>query len=73
MIYEFRTPLLCTTPIGDGFLWYMKHNSHWDNDEYTVVLKEGGHVKHFLSNQVRIYTNATYEITPENLTSQFPF
>lgn len=33
-----------------------------ENDEITVVLNERGEIKHFTSDQVRVWKNATYGI-----------
>lgn len=52
----------CTTPLGDGYIWYIKDNGMYDNDEYCVVLLCDGVVRHFTSDQVKIWTNETYGI-----------
>lgn len=56
MIHEFRTPLLVHTPHGEGeailFMDYgLATNSVW------VVRLHGGEVKHYFSEDVRIYGN----------------
>jgi hypothetical protein len=33
-----------------------------ENDVWTVVLKDGGKVMHFLTNQVQVHCNNTYNI-----------
>lgn len=38
----------------------------WENDEYTVVLCKDGSVRHFGSDQVQIWFNATYGINKKN-------
>ena len=56
MIHEFKTPIAVTTPHGDGsailFIDYgLNINSVW------VVRLNGGVVKHYYSDDIRIYGN----------------
>lgn len=67
MIYETRKPIPCTTPLGDGYVWYIKDNSILENDEYAVILCNGGEVKHFTSDQIKIWHNETYGISKDKL------
>lgn len=62
MIYECRKPMPCTTPLGNGWIWYIKDNGQFENDELCVVLFDGGSIKHFTTEQVRIWHNETYDI-----------
>lgn len=62
MIHEFKNPVPCTTPLGDGYVWYVKQNGFLENDEVTVILLDGGQVKHFTTDQIKIWHNATYKI-----------
>ena len=62
MIYEPRNPTPCTTPLGDGYVWYIKQNGMLENDEVTVILNDGGEVKHFTTSQIKIWHNQTYRI-----------
>lgn len=62
MIHECIKPIPCITPIGNGYIWYIKDNGMFENDEYCVVLFDGGAIKHFTSEQVRIWHNETYDI-----------
>jgi hypothetical protein len=34
----------------------------YENDEITVVLLDGGHIRHFESGQVKVWVNSTYGI-----------
>jgi hypothetical protein len=52
----------CTTPLGDGYIWYITHSGTWENDVFTVVLSNGGDIKHFTSDQVRMWHNETFGI-----------
>lgn len=62
MIHECKRPMPCTTPEGDGYIWYITSGGMFENDEYTVILCSDGTVKHFNSGQVKIWFNATYGI-----------
>jgi hypothetical protein len=56
------SPIPVTTPLGDGYILYITPGGMLENDEITVVLLDGGRIKHFTSDQVRIWKNSTYEI-----------
>lgn len=64
MIHEFEKPIPVITSIGDGYAIYVKENGPLENDEWCIIMKNGGQPLHFLSNQIRISKNATYCITP---------
>jgi hypothetical protein len=51
-----------TTPIGDGYILYITANGMYENDEITVVMKSNGQIRHFLSDQVKVWNNSTYRI-----------
>lgn len=63
MIHEFFQPLEVVTKDGkEGFAIYIKDGGNWNNDCFCVVLKEGGLIRHYLSDQIAINYNATYGI-----------
>ena len=62
MIHEFRKPMPVFTPMGDGYAIYVESGGMFDNDIWTVCMCEDGSIKHFCSNQVRMYQNATFGI-----------
>lgn len=72
MIYEFKNPIPVVTRCGDGYVLYVKENGMLENDEFCVVLCDGGRVLHVLSNEVTIYNNATYGIIKSPVMSSFP-
>lgn len=37
MIYEPRQLVPCVTPLGDGYVWYIKSNGFMENDEVAVI------------------------------------
>jgi hypothetical protein len=55
-------PIPVVTPLGDGYILYITPSGFLENDEITVVLCDGGRIKHFSSDQVRIWKNSTYGI-----------
>lgn len=55
-------PIPVTTPLGDGYILYITPGGMFENDEITVVLLDGGQIKHFESSQVRVWINSTYGI-----------
>jgi len=62
MIFEPRNPIPVITPLGDGYILYIKSNGFLDNDEVTVVLLNGGGIKHFDITQLKVWHNETYGI-----------
>lgn len=62
MIHEVNKPTPCTTPLGDGYVWYIAYNGFLENDEVSVILNDGGIVKHFTTDPIRIWRNETYGI-----------
>jgi hypothetical protein len=55
-------PIPVITPLGDGYILYIAPGGMLENDEITVVLSKGGEIKHFTSDQVRVWKNSTYGI-----------
>ena len=60
---EFSKPIPVVVE-GDkeGYAIYVVNNGMLENDVWCVVLKEGGIVRHYLSNQIRIHFNMTFDI-----------
>lgn len=46
----------------EGYALYVKENGMLCNDEWCIVHKDTGIVRHYLSHQIRIQVNATYGI-----------
>jgi hypothetical protein len=63
MIHEFAHPIPVVTPLGDGMAIYVRDSGTFDDDIWCVTLKDGGQVKHFLSKDIKIYTNGTFSIS----------
>ena len=62
MIFEPRNPIPVITPLGDGYILYIRSNGFLENDEVSVVLLDGGDIKHFDITQVKVWNNETYGI-----------
>ena len=70
MIYEFRNPIPVTTPMGDGYILYVRDGGTWENDIFAVVLTEGGTIRHFRSDQLNVWANATFGIKKDSTLCQ---
>ena len=62
MITEFRNPMPVITPLGGGFAIYVRDGGTFENDVWAVALENGGAIRHFRTDQLRIYKNATFDI-----------
>ncbi len=63
MIHEFNKPIPVVTEAGEeGYAIYVESGSLLENDCFTVVLCNGGIIRHYLSSQIKIHKNATYGI-----------
>lgn len=57
---ECRKPIPVKTPLGEGYVWYVTSNGILENDEYTVILKQDGTIRHFKTDQIHVIMNSTY-------------
>lgn len=62
-----KNPIPVTTPLGEGYIFYITPSKFLENDEITVILKHNGDIKHFASNQIKIQKNQTWNINPQNI------
>jgi hypothetical protein len=62
---EFRNPIPVLTPKGNGYAIYVTNGGTFENDIWTVALEEGGCVLHFRSDQIKMYKNATFDISSD--------
>ena len=46
----------------DGYVLYVESSGMLENDIWTVVLCEGGYVRHYNTSQVKVHRNATMNI-----------
>lgn len=63
---EFRNPIPVLTPLGGGYAVYVRNGGTFENDIWAVALEEGGHIRHFRSDQLTVYANATFDIEKES-------
>jgi hypothetical protein len=64
---EFRNPIPVVVENNkDGYAIYVTNGGSFENDVWCVVLCNGGEVRHYLSDQIKIYTNATLDIKKVN-------
>jgi ketosteroid isomerase-like protein len=68
MIHEFKYPVPVETAHGEGYVWYVRDGGHFENDIYTVVLCDGGKIRHYRSDQITIAKNGTFDITKNERT-----
>jgi len=66
-IHEFKDPIAVVTPLGDGRLFYVQPGGWLENDIMTVILNDGGVIRHFRSDQIQIWSNGTWDITKKPL------
>lgn len=55
-------PIPVMTPLGGGYVIYVKDNGMGENDEVCIALLDGGQWRHFLTNDICSWYNATYSI-----------
>lgn len=66
-IFEPKKLVPCVTPLGDAYVWYIKSNGFLENDEVTCILLDTGQVRHFTTDQIKIWHNATYGIKKDKI------
>lgn len=60
---EFRNPIpVIVEGNKEGYAIYVVNSGMFENDIWCVVLCEGGIVRHYRSDQIKIHYNATFEI-----------
>jgi hypothetical protein len=60
-IIQFTNPIPVITAIGDGMALYASDSGTFANDVWCVVLNDG-RIRHFRVDQLRMETNATFNI-----------
>jgi hypothetical protein len=64
---EFKQPIPVVVEDGkDGYAIYVTNSGMFENDIWCVVLCDGGVVRHYRSDQIRIYFNATFNIKKDS-------
>lgn len=62
---EFANPIPVETPLGVGMAIYATNSGTFENDTWTVALCNGGQIRHFTTNQLKVVRNGTFDITPK--------
>ena len=64
---EFKNPIPVIVETNkEGLAIYVTNGGTFENDIWCVVLCEGGIVRHYRSDQIRIHQNGTFDIEKEN-------
>ncbi len=62
---EFQNPIpVIVEENKKGYAIYVTNGGQFENDIWCVVLCEGGIVRHYRSDQIKIYQNGTFNIEP---------
>lgn len=62
MIYEFRNPMPVRTPLGYGWMIYVRDGGTFSNDVFAIVQEHDGVIRHFKSDQFCVLENPTFDI-----------
>ena len=61
---EFKQPIpVIVENDKEGYAIYVTDSGTFENDVWCVVLCDGGIVRHYRSDQIKIYMNSTFDIT----------
>jgi len=63
MIHEFKNPIPVVTVHGEGYSIYVRDGSTFENDIWCVALCNGGVVRHYRTDQIKIHCNMTFNIS----------
>lgn len=65
---EFKKPIpVIVEDTKEGYAIYVTNGGTFENDIWCVVLCEGGLVRHYRSDQIKVHSNATFEIKKINI------
>ncbi len=63
MIHEFKKPIpVVVEDNKEGYALYVSDSGMLENDIWCVVHCDGGIVRHYRSDQIRIHKNETFDI-----------
>jgi hypothetical protein len=63
MMLEFSKPIpVVVEGNKDGYAIYVTNSGMFENDVWCVVLCEGGIVRHYTTDQIKIYHNQTFSL-----------
>jgi hypothetical protein len=60
---EFKKPIpVIVEENKEGYAIYVSNGGTLENDIWCVVLCQGGYIKHYRSDQIKIHNNLTFDI-----------
>ena len=60
---EFKNPIpVIVEGVKEGYAIYVSSGGTFENDIWCVVLCDGGTVRHYRSDQIKIHNNATLDL-----------
>lgn len=63
MIHEFNNPIpVIVEGDKEGYAIYVRDGGTYENDIWCVALCDGGIVRHYRSDQIIMYSNATFDV-----------
>lgn len=63
MIHEFKNPVpVVVEDSKNGYAIYVRDGGTFENNIWCVVHCNGGAVRHYRSDQLKIFINATFDI-----------
>jgi hypothetical protein len=64
---EFRSPIpVIVEGDKEGYAIYVTNGGTWENDIWCVVHCQGGIVRHYRTDQIKIHENGTFDIKKWN-------
>lgn len=67
-IHEFNKPIPVVVEDGkEGYAIYVESGGTFENDIWCVVHCEGGHVRHYRSDQILIHTSGTFDVSKKRV------
>lgn len=67
MIHEFNHPIpVIVEQNKEGYAIYVQSSGTFENDIWCVCLCDGGIVRHYRSDQIKIHFNSTFDICKNN-------
>jgi hypothetical protein len=63
MFLEFTNPIpVLTVDNQEGYAIYARDGGTFENDIWTVVLCNGGIIRHYRTDQIKVHKNLTFDI-----------
>ena len=63
MMLEFKQPIpVIVEENKEGYAIYVTNSGQFENDIWCIVHCDGGFVRHYRSDQIKIHSNGTFSI-----------